>query len=51
VSGGYVYGHNYPFRIPINRPGLDKTSWEVWIYADTPEAYGTTNLVVHALCV
>lgn len=50
VSGGYVYGHNYPFRIPINRPGLNKTSWEVWIYADTPLAYGDGGIEVWALC-
>jgi hypothetical protein len=50
ISGGYVYGHNYAFRIPIDRPGLDKTSWEVWIYADDPSAYGDGGIEVWALC-
>jgi hypothetical protein len=50
ISGGYVYGHNFAFRIPIDRPGLDKTSWEVWIYADDPSAYGNSHIVVSALC-
>jgi hypothetical protein len=53
ISGGYVYGHNYPFRIPISRPYPDTapgTAWEVWLYADTPLAYGDGSIEVWAVC-
>jgi hypothetical protein len=48
VSGGYVFPHNYSFRIPIDRPALTLDGWEVWIYVDNPGS--DAHLEVWALC-
>lgn len=48
VSGGFVFPHDYSFRIPISRPLLDPDGWEVEIYVDNPGP--DAHFEVWALC-
>ena len=48
VTGGYVFGHNVSFRVPINSPVFSPDGWKVELFVDNPPPDG--DVVVTAVC-
>jgi hypothetical protein len=48
VTGGYVFGHNVSFRVPIDSPVFSPDGWKVELFVDNPPPDG--DVVVTAVC-